>query len=100
MIAKEAISSNRGSKPGERRGGRKAGTPNRVTGSVKDMIEGALKDLGGQEWLVQAARESPHAFMALIGKLIPKDLNVSGEVKHSLAELVLKSFEKADDGRA
>lgn len=35
--AKVAKSSSRGSKPGERRGGRKAGTPNKVTVVLKDM---------------------------------------------------------------
>lgn len=37
MTAKVAKSSGRGSKPGERRGGRKAGTPNKVTAALKDM---------------------------------------------------------------
>ena len=33
---KRASNPNRGSKPGERRGGRKKGTPNKVTASLKD----------------------------------------------------------------
>ena len=37
MTAKVVKSSGRGSKPGERRGGRKAGTPNKVTAALKDM---------------------------------------------------------------
>lgn len=37
MTAKVAKSSNRGSKPGERRGGRKKGTPNKATASLKDI---------------------------------------------------------------
>lgn len=36
MTAKVAKSSNRGSKPGERRGGRQKGTPNKATASIKD----------------------------------------------------------------
>ena len=35
--AKVAKKSNRGSKPGERRGGRKAGTPNKATATLKDL---------------------------------------------------------------
>ena len=35
--AKVAKSSGRGSKPGERRGGRKRGTPNKVTVALKDV---------------------------------------------------------------
>lgn len=37
MTAKVAKSSNRGSKPGERRGGRKAGTPNKSTATLKEL---------------------------------------------------------------
>lgn len=36
MTAKVAKNSNRGSKPGERRGGRKKGTPNKATVAIKD----------------------------------------------------------------
>jgi hypothetical protein len=35
--AKVAKRSNRGSKPGEHRGGRKPGTPNKVTATLKEM---------------------------------------------------------------
>lgn len=35
--AKTAKSSNRGSKPGERRGGRQPGTPNKATASIRDI---------------------------------------------------------------
>ena len=47
----------RGSKPGERRGGRKIGTPNKVTEEARDafrmVYEGRLKDLN--RWLVETA---------------------------------------------
>ena len=37
MTAKVAKASNRGSKPGERRGGRTKGTPNKATASIRDI---------------------------------------------------------------
>jgi hypothetical protein len=37
MTAKVAKSSNRGSKPGERRGGRVAGVPNKATAAIKEI---------------------------------------------------------------
>lgn len=61
----------RGSKPGERRGGRQAGTPNKVTKALKDMILGALDEQGGQEYLARQAIENPTAFLTLIGKVLP-----------------------------
>jgi hypothetical protein len=54
--------------------GRVAGTPNKVTKELKDMIQGALEQAGGQAYLYQQALENPTAFMALIGKILPKDV--------------------------
>lgn len=67
----------RGSQPGERRGGRKAGTPNKFSADVKGMILGALNAAGGQEWLRGQMDENPSAFMTLIGKVLP--MQVTGE---------------------
>lgn len=61
----------RGSKPGERRGGRQKGTPNKLSGDVKAMIIGALEKKGGQKYLEQQATENPVAFMTLLGKVLP-----------------------------
>lgn len=66
----------RGSKPGERRGGRKKGVPNKLTGQLKDMILGALEDAGGQEYLKLQAVNNPNAFLSLVGKVLP--LQVTG----------------------
>jgi len=67
----------RGSKPGERRGGRAKGTPNRLTGELKDMILGALSDAGGQAYLSKQAQDNPTAFLTLVGKVLP--LQVTGK---------------------
>ncbi len=49
-------------------GGRRKGTPNRVTRELRQMIRDALEELGGQDYLTRQAHENPVAFMALIGK--------------------------------
>lgn len=66
-----------GSKPGERRGGRQKGTPNRLTGAVKEMILQALDDVGGVDYLARQAEANPAAFMTLVGKVLP--LQLTGE---------------------
>ncbi len=66
-----------GSKPGERRGGRQKGTPNKLTADIKGAIEGALNAVGGQRYLEGVARKHPQIFCALLARLIPKDPNVS-----------------------
>ena len=64
-----------GSKPGERRGGRQKGTPNRVTRTLKEAILLALEEAGGDggavAYLRSQANLSPAAFMGLIGKILP-----------------------------
>lgn len=45
------------------------------------MIDGALEELGGQDWLVRTARKRPDAFLALIGKRLPKDVRLGGGLK-------------------
>jgi hypothetical protein len=45
---------------------------------LKDVILGALSDAGGEAWLVEQARKSPVAFMALIGRVLPLQVNDGG----------------------
>lgn len=63
--------------------GRPKGVPNKVTSELKQMIMGALDEAGGKEYLVQQAKDNPTAFMTLIGKYIPSDVNakLTGTVK-------------------
>jgi hypothetical protein len=63
--------------PGQRFGGRKAGTPNKMTADIKAMILGALQAKGGQEYLERCADENPTAFLALVGKVLPLQLNAT-----------------------
>lgn len=58
-------------------GGRKAGTPNKTTGQVKEMVLQALSEAGGVRYLLTQASENPTAFMTLVGKVIP--LQVAGD---------------------
>lgn len=55
--------------------GRKPGTPNKFTIEIKSMVEQALHEAGGVKYLAQQAEENPAAFLALVGKLVPRDLN-------------------------
>ena len=57
--------------------GRKVGTANKATKEIKDMIAGALSDVGGQAYLAAQAIDNPVAFMGLIGKILPKDIKAT-----------------------
>ena len=72
-----------GAKPGERRGGRRKGTPNKVTADLKEAIQNAFTKVGGEDYLVRVARKSPETFCRLLGKLLPKDVVWSGDPPHA-----------------
>ena len=65
-------------KGGPKVGGRKKGTPNKQTAALKDMIltalEGADKE-GSVAYLTKQAAENPTAFLTLVGKVLPLQVN-------------------------
>jgi hypothetical protein len=67
----------KGHRPPNAGKGRKKGTPNRITGAVKDMVLQALEGAGGVAYLRVQAKENPTAFLTLVGKVIP--LQVGGD---------------------
>lgn len=68
-------------------GGSRKGIPNKATKELKDMILGALDDAGGQVYLATQAVENPQAFMSLVGKVLPK--NIEANVNVHLLESML-----------
>jgi len=81
MTATRKIGSDTGN-AGNRGKGRPKGARNKVTTAVKDMILQALDNKGGVDYLEKQADENPTAFLTLIGKVIPLDLNakVQGQI--------------------
>jgi len=63
---------------GRKTGGRVAGVPNKLTADLKAMILGALDDAGGQNYLADQAIKSPGAFLTLVGKVLPMQLEGTG----------------------
>ncbi len=70
-------------KKGEKRPNQGKRGPNKMTKELKEMILGALNDVGGQEYLARRAEENPAAFLALIGKVLP--LQVTGDKDNPVA---------------
>lgn len=84
----------KGSKPGERRGGRAKGTPNKLTGDVKAMILQALENKGGVAYLEEQAATNPNAFMTLVGKVLP--MTVASDPDNPLLAGLTVKFVKPD----
>jgi hypothetical protein len=59
-------------KPGP---GRPKGSQNKLTIDIKEMILGALDKAGGMEYLYEQAQKNPGAFMTLLGKVLPTQIN-------------------------
>lgn len=57
--------------------GRKRGVPNKTTSELKDMILQALSNAGGVEYLQARAKDTPTAFLSLVGRVLP--LQVQGD---------------------
>jgi hypothetical protein len=58
-------------------GGRAKGTPSKLTGDLRQMIEGALADVGGRGYLAEQATKTPSAFLTLVAKILP--MQVTGK---------------------
>lgn len=56
---------------GIKTGGRKLGTPNKLTAALKDALANAFEEVGGQSYLVKVALEDPRTFCTLLGKAMP-----------------------------
>lgn len=83
----------RGSKPGERRGGRQKGTPNKTTAILKDAVLGAFDAVGGQQYLETVARDDPKTFCTLLGKVLPTQ--ITGDANNPVALVVTTGVPRA-----
>jgi hypothetical protein len=101
-LARAAPSSEfRPSRPGERRGGRQKGTPNKSTTALKDAILHAA-ELAGDElktsenglvaYLKHQATANPASFIPLLGKLLPKEVGADITVRHTLEDFIMASY--------
>lgn len=84
-------------KPGP---GRPKGSVNKTTGLLKDAILLAADKAGGKGGMVgylhKQAQENPTAFMTLLGKVLPTQVNTKVDVTDPLKQLFA---EIADSGR-
>jgi hypothetical protein len=71
------------------RSGRKAGSKNKITRELKEMVLAALDGAGGVDYLQRQADENPKAFLSLIGRTLPLTVNAnhSGGITVQIAKL-------------
>jgi len=86
---------------GRKTGGRKKGTPNKITGAVKQAILHAFDKVGGEDYLVKVAEDDPRTFCALLAKIIPAEITASVEHKGEigLAERIMEARQRVQRAR-
>lgn len=97
----------RGSRPGERRGGRAKGTPNATTYAVKEAIEQAFAGIGGVPALIEWARANPELFYSRVWtRILPReitadvhaDVTTRTEVRRELVDKIVEMMRPVSAG--
>ena len=83
---------------GKKTGGRRRGTPNKVTGALKDMILQALSNVGGTAYLEECAtaKETKGHFLALVGRVLPLQVKDGGNEPQVPAPVIHEHLESPD----
>lgn len=91
MNEKISTKSKRGGK--RENAGRPAGVPNKLSGTVKSNVVQVFEDIGGLAFMAEWAKDNPNQFFNIYAKLLPLQLNGSGEggeFEHSLTIKLVK----------
>ena len=75
----------KGTRPPAAGKGRPKGARNKLTRDIREMIRAALDKAGGVSYLVRQAESNPTAFMSLVGKIIPGQIDAS--IRRELPEM-------------
>ena len=79
---------------GRKTGGRKPGTPNKVTASIKAAFTEAFVSMGGVPALVKWGKSNRTEFYKLAGRLIPHEVHGAGDAGEHLVKTIQHVHEK------
>lgn len=90
----------RGRPPGQpKTGGRPPGGLNKRTVAVKDALIAAFDGLGGVPKLIEWGEENPGEFFALWVKLLPREIEVGGNLSNPIEVNVTVTLERLNELR-
>ena len=87
---------------GKRQGaGRKRGVPNKLTAHIREAVENAFVEVGGEDYLVKVAKEDPRTFCTLLGKILPTqvDAQVDQPIQYTFFTGVPRAGDDEDGGK-
>lgn len=73
-----------GANTGNRGKGRPKGSSNKLTKTIKQAIEASFDKVGGAKYLEKMATEQPVAYMTLLGKVLPTQLEAKVDDKRTV----------------
>lgn len=83
--------------PKQKGPGRPKGSRNKITVDIKHMVQTALNNAGGIDYLTQQAHENPKAFLPLVAKLMPNKIEGDAEnpvrIIHKIERVFIDSAE-------
>jgi hypothetical protein len=69
--------------------GRPKGSANKNTLIIRDAVLDAFLELGGVEWLIEQANKNPTAFISLLAKILPSNIQATIDTVAPLTQLQL-----------
>lgn len=87
VVTKEVTGSGKRRPPAAGRG-RPKGASNKLTKTIREAVELSFIKVGGADYLVRMADEQPVAYMTLLGKVLPQQIeaNLRGGVTITTGE--------------
>lgn len=74
--------------------GRQKGVVNKVTRELRTMVLEALEGAGGVDYLIARAEDQPAAFLSLVGKVLPLQVNAHSTVTFERIERAVVQAER------
>lgn len=78
--------------------GRPKGTPNRITAIIKEALMESFDRVGRAEYLVRMAEEEPKAYLQLLAKVLPHEIQAEMKVTDARPPLVKRRAVEVIDG--
>jgi hypothetical protein len=72
--------------------GRPKGAVNKLTKTIREAVEVSFEKIGGADYLAKMAIEQPVAYMSLLGKVLPQQIEATGTFK-TITEVMLSGPE-------
>lgn len=74
-----------------KKGGKKKGTPNKLTSSFKELVRSTYEQMEEEgKGMLQWAQENPTEFYKIASKLIPTELQHSGDMNVNVTGMEIK----------